>query len=164
MSIPLLQLEIENLEKNLKDAIQFLIYGKMKKINKNSINKREKKVKDLEKEIKELKQKIKDIESDKKTLKDKKKEHLEEMKERHKKMKEKDIKKIRQQNNRLIQKEKMKKFKSTFKAGKKRKPKVLHQRRHKGINQQTGRLKKGYKYSDKTLKSGLKKIIQENKK
>lgn len=31
-------------------------------------------------------------------------------------------------------------------------------RKHKGINQRTGRLNKGYKYSGKTLKSGLKEI------
>jgi len=33
-------------------------------------------------------------------------------------------------------------------------------RKHSGINQQTGRLKKGYKYSGKKLKSGLPKIIK----
>jgi len=33
-------------------------------------------------------------------------------------------------------------------------------RKHKGINQQTGRLKKGYKYSGKKLKSGLSQIIK----
>jgi hypothetical protein len=32
-------------------------------------------------------------------------------------------------------------------------------RKHRGINQQTGRLKKGFKYSGKTLKSGLKEIV-----
>ena len=36
-------------------------------------------------------------------------------------------------------------------------------RKHSGINQQTGRLKKGYKYSGKKLKSGLPKIIKINK-
>ena len=33
-------------------------------------------------------------------------------------------------------------------------------RKHKGINQQTGRLKKGYKYSGKKLKSGLPQIVK----
>ena len=33
-------------------------------------------------------------------------------------------------------------------------------RKHKGINQKTGRLNKGYKYSGKKLKSGLKQIIK----
>ena len=33
-------------------------------------------------------------------------------------------------------------------------------RKHKGINQQTGKLKKGYKYSSKKLKSGLPQIIR----
>ena len=34
-------------------------------------------------------------------------------------------------------------------------------RKHKGINQTTGRLKKGYKYSGKKLKSGLPQIIHQ---
>ena len=33
-------------------------------------------------------------------------------------------------------------------------------RKHKGINQQTGKLKSGFKYSGKKLKSGLKQIIK----
>ena len=33
-------------------------------------------------------------------------------------------------------------------------------RKHRGINQQTGRLKKGFKYSGKKLKSGLSQILQ----
>ena len=33
-------------------------------------------------------------------------------------------------------------------------------RKHKGINQKTGRLNKGYKYSSKVLKSGLKEIVK----
>ena len=33
-------------------------------------------------------------------------------------------------------------------------------RKHKGINQNTGKLKPGYKYSDKILKSGLKQIVK----
>lgn len=38
-------------------------------------------------------------------------------------------------------------------------------RKHKGINQTTGRLKKGYKYSGRKLKSGLSQIIKiQNKK
>ena len=37
-------------------------------------------------------------------------------------------------------------------------------RKHKGINQTTGRLKKGYKYSGKKLKSGLKEIVAIKKK
>jgi hypothetical protein len=46
---------------------------------------------------------------------------------------------------------------------KKRKSKKI--RKHSGINQSTGRLKKGYKYSDKKLKSGLSQIIKiKNKK
>ena len=36
-------------------------------------------------------------------------------------------------------------------------------RKHKGINQQTGKLKKGYKYSGKKLKSGLPQIVKINK-
>jgi serine/threonine protein kinase len=35
-------------------------------------------------------------------------------------------------------------------------------RKHKGINQQTGKLKKGYKYSGKKLKNGLPQIIKIN--
>lgn len=42
-------------------------------------------------------------------------------------------------------------------GGKKYKKKI---RKHLGINQQTGRLKKGYKYSGKKLKSGLPQIIK----
>lgn len=45
-------------------------------------------------------------------------------------------------------------------AGGKRKKKSKKFRKHSGINQQTGRLKKGYKYSGKKLKSGLKQIIK----
>lgn len=37
-------------------------------------------------------------------------------------------------------------------------------RKHKGINKQTGKLKKGYKYSGKKLKSGLPQIIKIQKK
>lgn len=39
-------------------------------------------------------------------------------------------------------------------------------RKHKGINQKTGRLKKGYRYSGKKLKSGLPEIVKitQNKK
>ena len=37
-------------------------------------------------------------------------------------------------------------------------------RKHKGINQQTGKLKKGYKYSGKRLKNGLPQIIKVVKK
>lgn len=37
-------------------------------------------------------------------------------------------------------------------------------RKHKGINQKTGKLKKGYRYSGKKLKSGLPKIIKITKK
>lgn len=36
-------------------------------------------------------------------------------------------------------------------------------RKHKGINQKTGRLNKGYKYSGKKLKSGLKQIVKIQK-
>ena len=36
-------------------------------------------------------------------------------------------------------------------------------RKHAGINQTTGKLKKGYKYSGKKLKSGLKQIIKVKK-
>ncbi len=44
-------------------------------------------------------------------------------------------------------------------GGRKMKNKKLV-RKHKGINQQNGRLKKGYKYSGKKLKSGLSQIIK----
>ena len=44
-------------------------------------------------------------------------------------------------------------------SGKKRKI-----RKHRGINQQSGKLKKGYKYSGKKLKSGIPQIIKINKK
>ena len=37
-------------------------------------------------------------------------------------------------------------------------------RKHKGINQKTGRLNKGYKYSGKKSKSGLKQIIKKTNK
>ena len=37
-------------------------------------------------------------------------------------------------------------------------------RKHKGINQQTGKLKPGYKYSGKKLKSGLPQIVKVQKK
>ena len=37
-------------------------------------------------------------------------------------------------------------------------------RKHKGINKQTGKLNKGYKYSGKKLKSGIPQIIKINKK
>ena len=46
-----------------------------------------------------------------------------------------------------------KKMKNKQKGGKKI-------RKHLGINQQTGKLKKGYKYSGKKLKSGLPQIIK----
>lgn len=46
---------------------------------------------------------------------------------------------------------------SDFAFGGKKKKKI---RQHKGINQQTGRLKKGYKYSGKRLKSGLPQIVK----
>ena len=48
--------------------------------------------------------------------------------------------------------------KSKKKSKRKSKKKVI--RKHKGINQKTGRLNKGYKYSSKKLKSGLKKIVK----
>lgn len=44
-------------------------------------------------------------------------------------------------------------------SGGKKKPNKVR-RKHKGINQQNGRLKKGYKYSGKKLKSGLPQIIK----
>ena len=47
-------------------------------------------------------------------------------------------------------------------GGKKKKSKKKI-RKHKGINQQTGRLKKGYKYSGKHLKTGLPQIIKIKK-
>jgi len=37
-------------------------------------------------------------------------------------------------------------------------------RKHRGINQQTGRLKRGYKYSGKKLKSGLRQIVKVQQK
>lgn len=51
----------------------------------------------------------------------------------------------------------LQRMKSTFKKGGKKR------RKHKGINQQTGRLKKGYKYSGRKLKSGLSQIIRRKK-
>ncbi len=42
---------------------------------------------------------------------------------------------------------------------KKKSKKIRKLRKHSGINQQTGRLKKGYKYSGKKLKSGLRQIV-----
>lgn len=45
-------------------------------------------------------------------------------------------------------------------GGKKKSKKSKKPRKHSGINQQTGRLKKGYKYSGKKLKSGLPQIIK----
>lgn len=56
----------------------------------------------------------------------------------------------------------------TMDAGKKRskkskKSKSKKIRKHTGINQQTGRLKKGYKYSGKKLKSGLPQIVKIKK-
>jgi hypothetical protein len=36
-------------------------------------------------------------------------------------------------------------------------------RKHKGINQKTGNLNEGYKYSGKILKSGLKQIVKVKK-
>lgn len=44
-----------------------------------------------------------------------------------------------------------------------RKYKKIRIRKHKGINQQTGRLKKGYKYTGKKLKSGIPQIIKVHK-
>ena len=49
-------------------------------------------------------------------------------------------------------------------AGKKINKKSKKIRKHSGINQQTGRLKKGYKYSGKKLKNGLPQIIKIQKK
>ena len=51
---------------------------------------------------------------------------------------------------------------SLIKGGKKKKKSKSKKkiRKHSGINQQTGRLKKGYKYSGKKLKSGLKQIMK----
>ena len=53
----------------------------------------------------------------------------------------------------------------TASGGKKRRKKKSKKsvRRHQGINQSTGRLKKGYKYSGK-LKSGLSKIVKVSRK
>ena len=51
-------------------------------------------------------------------------------------------------------------------GGKRRKKKSKKSkkiRKHKGINQETGRLKKGYKYSGKKLKTGLPQIIKIKK-
>jgi len=51
--------------------------------------------------------------------------------------------------------------KQNLEGGKRKKMRQMRKkpRKHKGINQQTGRLKKGYKYSGK-LKSGLSKIVK----
>jgi len=46
------------------------------------------------------------------------------------------------------------------KCKRKGKRKVKKMRKHSGINQSTGRLKKGYKYSGKKLKSGLPQIVK----
>jgi len=46
-----------------------------------------------------------------------------------------------------------------FTKGGKRK-RVKKKRKHIGINQNTGKLKKGYKYSGKKLKSGLPQIVK----
>lgn len=46
----------------------------------------------------------------------------------------------------------------------KKKTKSKKIRKHSGVNQQTGRLKKGYKYSGKKLKSGLPQIVKISKK
>ena len=48
-------------------------------------------------------------------------------------------------------------YNEIFKKGGKKK-KI---RKHKGINQKTGRLNKGYKYSGKKSKSGLKQIVKK---
>ncbi len=48
-------------------------------------------------------------------------------------------------------------------GGRKKRKKRKNIRRHSGINQKTGRLKKGYKYSGK-LKSGLSKIVKVKRK
>ena len=45
----------------------------------------------------------------------------------------------------------------SYKGGAKKKKKI---RKHSGINKTTGKLKKGYKYSGKKLKSGLKQIVK----
>lgn len=47
---------------------------------------------------------------------------------------------------------------TSFLGGKKRSKKSI--RKHSGINQSTGRLKRGYKYSGKKLKSGLSQIVK----
>ena len=47
------------------------------------------------------------------------------------------------------------------KGGSKKKSKKKKIRKHKGINQKTGRLNKGYKYSGKKFKSGLKQIVKK---
>ena len=53
--------------------------------------------------------------------------------------------------------------KTILKAGKRKKSKKSKIRKHRGINQKTGRLNKGYKYSGKELKSGIKQIIKSKK-
>jgi hypothetical protein len=49
-------------------------------------------------------------------------------------------------------------YNDIFKKGGGKKKKI---RKHKGINQKTGRLNKGYKYSGKKSKSGLKQIVKK---
>lgn len=49
-------------------------------------------------------------------------------------------------------------YDAIFKKGGGKKKKI---RKHKGINQKTGRLNKGYKYSGKKSKSGLKQIVKK---
>jgi len=60
----------------------------------------------------------------------------------------------------LISKGGNKKKKKKKKKNKKKNKKKKVVRKHQGINQSNGRLKKGYKYSGKKLKSGLAQIIK----
>ena len=63
----------------------------------------------------------------------------------------------------LTKNEKMKNIQKMigYKVGRKNK-KIKNIRKHKGINQQTGRLNNGYKYSKEVLKNGFKQIIKIN--
>ena len=68
---------------------------------------------------------------------------------------------IKQQQQKLEEQEKKEQnIEANSLGGGKRKTK-RKKRKHKGINKKTGRLKKGYKYSGKILKSGLKQIIKK---
>ena len=65
---------------------------------------------------------------------------------------------VNKQNKKEKKKEMMKQMMRSMTLGGSKKKKRV--RKHKGINRQTGKLKKGYKYSGKKLKSGLAQIVK----